>query len=107
LPSEYEDENLNNVELTFLATLEQIIADRLLNPVEGSYTSSLAAAGQKRIAQKVGEEAVELALASVTGDRSETINEAADLLYHVLVLLGNQDIKLAEIIKTLEARHVQ
>ena len=96
---------MSNVNLTFLAVLEDVIADRLQKPAAGSYTSSLIADGPKRIAQKVGEEAVELALASVAGDRSETINEAADLLYHVLILLGNQDIKLADIVETLEARH--
>jgi phosphoribosyl-ATP pyrophosphohydrolase/phosphoribosyl-AMP cyclohydrolase len=57
------------------------------------------------MAQKVGEEAVELALASVSGDRGETIDEAADLLYHVLVLINSQHIQLAEIINTLKLRH--
>jgi phosphoribosyl-ATP pyrophosphohydrolase/phosphoribosyl-AMP cyclohydrolase len=53
----------------------------------------------------VGEEAVELALASVSGDRGETIDEAADLLYHVLVLLHSQDIELADVVATLASRH--
>lgn len=96
---------MKNEHLAFLATLEEVIINRLQDPAKDSYTSSLAAQGQKRIAQKVGEEAVELALASVVGDRAETVNEAADLLYHLLVLLNNQDINLADIVATLEARH--
>ncbi len=91
--------------LYFLEKLEGIIADRLQNPVEGSYTSSLAAQGQKRIAQKVGEEAVELALASVAGDRKETVDEAADLIYHLIVLLSSQSITLVDVLATLEERH--
>lgn len=96
---------MENVSLSFLTTLEQVIVDRLQNPREGSYTSSLAAEGRKRVAQKVGEEAVELALASVSGDRSETINEAADLIYHVLVLLNQQGIQLADVTELLRLRH--
>ena len=96
---------MNNEDLNFLATLEGVIVKRLKNPSEGSYTSSLASQGQKRIAQKVGEEAIELALASVAGDRTEALNEAADLVYHLLVLLNNQDIKLSDVVATLEARH--
>ena len=91
--------------LNFLTTLESIIVDRQRNPVDGSYTTDLMTAGTKRIAQKVGEEAVELALASVAGDRDETLNEAADLLYHLLVLLINQGIQLGDVAATLETRH--
>ena len=91
--------------LDFLAKLEEIIVDRLRNPDGNSYTSSLAARGQKRIAQKVGEEAVELALASVAGDRAEMVDEAADLIYHLLVLLNNQSISLADVLARLEERH--
>ena len=91
--------------LAFLTTLESIITDRLESPSQESYTSSLAALGPKRIAQKVGEEAVELALASVAGDRAETLNEAADLLFHLLVLLNSQNIRLADVVATLEDRH--
>lgn len=91
--------------IDFLIKLEDIIADRLANPSNDSYTAQLAAAGVKRIAQKVGEEAVELALASVTGDREETLNEAADLVYHLLVLLSRQDLRLSDVAATLAARH--
>jgi len=96
---------LSTPNLEFLATLEGIIQERLQNPAEGSYTASLASAGRKRIAQKVGEEAIELALASTVGDRTETIDEAADLLYHMLVLLNHQDITLKDVVAALEARH--
>lgn len=89
----------------FIDNLECIIADRLANPANDSYTANLAAAGNKRIAQKVGEEAVELALASVAGDRQEIIDEAADLIYHLLVLLSTRDIKLADVADVLESRH--
>ena len=91
--------------IDFLIKLESIIADRVANPSNDSYTAQLAAAGVKRIAQKVGEEAVELALASVAGDREETLNEAADLVYHLLVLLSRQDLRLSNVAATLAARH--
>jgi phosphoribosyl-ATP pyrophosphohydrolase/phosphoribosyl-AMP cyclohydrolase len=90
---------------TFLQTLETTVQDRLSNPSTESYTASLAAMGIKRVAQKVGEEAVELALASVDGSRAEVLNEAADLVYHMLVLLSVQNINLADVVETLEARH--
>lgn len=96
---------MSHQELDFLNTLEKVIIDRLENPDANSYTSSLAAGGDKRIAQKVGEEAVELALASVAGDRDETLNEAADLVYHLLVLLNHKELRLVDVVKTLEGRH--
>ncbi len=96
---------MTNSTENFLQILESIIADRLENPSQESYTASLAASGTKRIAQKVGEEAVELALASVAGDRTEVLNEAADLVYHLLVLLNTQGIRLDDVTDTLEARH--
>lgn len=95
---------MGTTNLKFLATLEGIIQERLQNPSADSYTSSLANAGQKRIAQKVGEEAIELALVSVDGDRTEIIGEAADLLYHILVLLNIQGIELADVVAVLEER---
>ena len=94
---------MNDIE--FLQTLERVIQSRFEDSPEGSYTASLVAAGTKRMAQKVGEEAVELALAAVAGDREETVNEAADLVYHLLVLLNSAGIQLADIAARLEARH--
>ena len=91
--------------LDFLRTLETVIADRLENPSDDSYTSSLVASGDKRIAQKVGEEAVELALASVAGSRGEILDESADLVYHLLVLLNAKGLRLDDVVTTLEGRH--
>ena len=96
---------MNQHELGFLVTLEAVIRDRLHNPDSDSYTASLAAGGSKRVAQKVGEEAVELALASVAGGRAEILDEAADLVYHLMVLLNTKDMRLSEVVATLEMRH--
>ena len=93
----------NSIE--FLTTLEGIIQSRLSEGAEDSYTARLAAEGNKRIAQKVGEEGVELALAAAAGDRDEQLNEAADLLFHTLVLLRTQGLGLADVVEVLEARH--
>jgi phosphoribosyl-ATP pyrophosphohydrolase/phosphoribosyl-AMP cyclohydrolase len=93
------------VDLTFLTRLETIIDSRANDLSQDSYTASLIAAGPKRIAQKVGEESVELALAAVEGDREEVQNEAADLVYHLLVLLRSQDMSLSDVVSTLEMRH--
>lgn len=97
---------MSSEDLGFLRTLESTIANRLENPSQNSYTSCLVAQGPKRVAQKVGEEGVELALAAVAGDRDEVINEAADLLYHTLVLLRSHGIELSTVIAKLEARHI-
>lgn len=91
--------------LAFLATLERLIAERDRQRPEDSYTTRLLEAGVKRIAQKVGEEGLETALAAATGDGKELTDEAADLLYHLLVLLRASGLSLADVVKTLEARH--
>jgi len=91
--------------LSFLAELERVIAQRHEEMPEGSYTTKLFRAGVKRIAQKVGEEGVETALAAVAADNEELVNESADLLYHLLVLLRAQGLTLAKITSTLESRH--
>lgn len=96
---------MSGSDLSFLATLEEIIVERKLSPAEGSYTCELFAAGQQRVAQKVGEEAIEVALASTSGDRAATISESADLLYHLLVLLAHHDIRLTHVVDTLKQRH--
>jgi phosphoribosyl-ATP pyrophosphohydrolase/phosphoribosyl-AMP cyclohydrolase len=92
-------------DLIFLDTLQGIIRDRIDNPVDGSYTASLVARGPQRVAQKVGEEGVELALASVSGDRDDLLNESADLIYHLLVLLHSHGASLADVVRILESRH--
>ncbi len=96
---------MSGSKLSFLTVLEEIIVERKNLPSEGSYTSELFAAGRQRIAQKVGEEAVEVILAAASGNREATVNETADLLYHLLVLLTEQGIRLSDVIVTLEQRH--
>ena len=83
--------------IAFLASLEQVIEQRRNATASSSYTASLFAAGPSRVAQKVGEEAVELALASVGDDRRRLVSEAADLVYHLLVLLRFHDLRLADV----------
>ena len=92
-------------QLNFLQELERVIRDRIDNPSEESYTARLVASGAKRVAQKVGEEGVELALACVDGSDDEVLNEAADLVYHLLVLLRTRSLALADVAKVLETRH--
>jgi len=92
-------------EFGFLRQLEQVIAERRNADPASSYTASLLASGRQRIAQKVGEEGVELALAGVGDDRSQVVAETADLIYHVLVLLAVQQVSLAEVVQELERRH--
>ncbi len=92
-------------DLEFLERLESIIRERLATGDGTSYTASLAAGGPTRLAQKVGEEGVELALAAVGGSTEDVLAEAADLLYHLLVLLGARELTIADVVRVLEARH--
>ena len=96
---------MTKASIEFLQTLEDVIRERSQAPAAKSYTARLLESGSKRVAQKVGEEGVELALAAVAGDRDETINEAADLFYHILVLLAAKNIRLADVVAALETRH--
>jgi len=89
----------------FLSELERMILDRKAHPVDGSYTSQLFAAGLNKIAQKVGEEAVELVIEAKDNDSDRFKNEAADLVYHLLVLLIKKDVRLREVVETLLQRH--
>lgn len=91
--------------LAFLALLEQIIANRIADQPEGSYTAKLFGEGPGRIAQKIGEEGVEVALAAVTRDDDDLVAECADLLYHVLLLLKSRDLSLERVVDELKARH--
>jgi phosphoribosyl-ATP pyrophosphohydrolase/phosphoribosyl-AMP cyclohydrolase len=91
----------------FLFYLEEIIADRRDNPVEGSYTNHLFSRGLNKIAQKVGEEAVELIIESKDNNKDLFLGEAADLMYHYLVLLAEKDVKLQEVIDVLKSRHAR
>jgi len=92
-------------ELAFLTELERVIAQRDKNRPEGSYTTSLLESGIKRIAQKVGEEGVETALAAAAGKDEEVLNESADLIYHLLVLLRSRKLDLGTLVEVLRVRH--
>ena len=91
--------------LAFLASLERVITDRIALRPEGSYTAKLLAEGTRRVAQKVGEEGLELALAGVAQCDADIIGEAADLLYHTLLLLKVKNLSLAQVIAELQMRH--
>jgi phosphoribosyl-AMP cyclohydrolase / phosphoribosyl-ATP pyrophosphohydrolase len=93
--------------LEFLVRLEQIVAQRIADPPEGSYTAKLVSEGLGRIAQKVGEEGVELALAAVTQSDQAIIGEAADLLYHITLLLKAKGLSLNQVVAQLESRHAE
>ena len=88
-----------------LDELEAIIADRRRNPVDGSYTCELIASGRATIAQKVGEEAVEVVIAALSQRRDDQLNELADLTYHTLVLMSDLDISLDDLRRRLSERH--
>ncbi len=89
----------------FLLYLESVIRDRRTNPIEGSYTNHLFSRGLNKIAQKVGEEAVELVIEAKDDDKSLFLGEAADLMYHFLVLLAQKDSSLSEVVEVLKDRH--
>lgn len=92
--------------LGFLGELERIINKRRdSKDTDNSYTAQLFAMGQKRIAQKVGEEGVEVALAGVHDSTDDLTSESADLLYHLLVLLASHNIPLEDVVKELRSRH--
>ena len=91
--------------IAFLAELDTIIRQRIDNPSEQSYTAKLAADGNLRAAQKVGEEGVETALAAAAGKTGELVEEAADLTYHLLVLLNINGVCIDDLVQELERRH--
>jgi phosphoribosyl-ATP pyrophosphohydrolase/phosphoribosyl-AMP cyclohydrolase len=91
--------------LGFLWKLEAIIEQRIAQSPEGSYTARLYAQGPRRIAQKVGEEGLEVALAAVAESDVEVIAESADLLFHLLVLLKSRDVPLTRVVAELASRH--
>ncbi|MBD1583938.1 bifunctional phosphoribosyl-AMP cyclohydrolase/phosphoribosyl-ATP diphosphatase HisIE [Pseudoalteromonas sp. S16_S37] len=90
---------------SFLAQLEQVIVARKNDDPASSYTASLFAKDISRSCQKVGEEGVEVALAAMKQDKDELVNESADLLYHLLVLLQRSNSSLKEVVNCLESRH--
>ena len=91
-------------DLETLAKLADTIASREGTSPEISYTSKLLAAGTEKCAKKFGEESFELALATVTGDHAHKVNEAADVLYHLLVLLQSAGVPLSEVMAALQKR---
>ncbi len=91
--------------LRFFARLESVIDQRLADQPEGSYTAKLFARGTKRMAQKVGEEGVEVALATMAGDDAELVSESADLLFHLTLLLKSRGLSLAQVAEELASRH--
>ncbi|MCJ8305374.1 phosphoribosyl-ATP diphosphatase, partial [Shewanella sp.] len=89
----------------FIDNLTKLIASRKGDDPKSSYTAYLFERGTKRIAQKVGEEGLETALAAATHDKPELIDEASDLMYHLLVLLEDQDLSMNDITNNLMKRH--
>lgn len=89
----------------FLYELEKVIEQRITENPEGSYTAKLFSRGVNKVAQKVGEEAVELVIEAKDDNRDLFRNEAADLLYHFLILLKTKDLKLQDIEAVLKERH--
>jgi phosphoribosyl-ATP pyrophosphohydrolase/phosphoribosyl-AMP cyclohydrolase len=99
----FDEDKFSNT--SFLTKLEEIIKSRKLKDENESYTSKLLNGPLRRIAQKVGEEGVETALASVTETDEKLIGESADLLYHLLVLLQAKGLKLSDVVHELSKRH--
>ncbi len=89
----------------FIFELENIIKDRYENPSAKSYVNSLREKGLNKIAQKVGEEGVETVIAALAETEIDLINESSDLVFHLLVLLKEKNLTLADIAKNLESRH--
>lgn len=90
--------------LDILARLEQVIAERKSASPDSSYVASLYAKGIEKIAQKLGEEATETVIAALSGGREEVVGEAADLIFHLLVLLQARRVSLDEIMAELDRR---
>ena len=101
------EETSKKGDFAFLSRLERLINSRKNGDTSKSYTSELFAKGTKRIAQKVGEEGVETALAAASGDKNELLNEGADLLFHLCVLLADKNVNLNEIIAILKERNAK
>jgi phosphoribosyl-ATP pyrophosphohydrolase len=91
--------------MEMLKALEDIIHDRRINPQEGSYTNKLMQLGRAKIAQKVGEEGVEVVIAALAEDTEAQKGEIADLLYHLMVLMNDLDIRLEDVNDILKTRH--
>jgi phosphoribosyl-ATP pyrophosphohydrolase/phosphoribosyl-AMP cyclohydrolase len=99
------DETNEESDLLFLEYLQDLVDERKKTMPEGSYTTSLFREGTRRIAQKVGEEAVETILGAVSGDDENFIYEGADLLYHLIVLLSQKGYRIEDLAAELKKRH--
>lgn len=95
----------NSQNFGFISNLEGVIKDRYDNPDEKSYTTSLFQKGINKVAQKVGEEAVEVVIEAKDDNDELFLNESADLLYHYLILLRAKGFELSDVVKVLEGRH--
>lgn len=98
---------VNTDELAFLRKLESILTERKNNPAANSYTASLFQKGINKIAQKVGEEAVEVVIEAKDQNDELFLNESADLLFHYLILLQAKGFQLKDVTRILEARHLK
>jgi phosphoribosyl-ATP pyrophosphohydrolase len=96
---------MTDTNIEFLTELERVIRSRRDADADTSYTRRLFDQGMPHIAQKVGEEAVEVCIAAVQGNADKTVAEVADLLYHLLVLLDAQGLELADVASELARRH--
>jgi phosphoribosyl-ATP pyrophosphohydrolase/phosphoribosyl-AMP cyclohydrolase len=94
-------------DIAFLATLEKVVEQRASQKPETSYTARLLEKGIAKVAQKVGEEGVETALAGVAEGADKLVEESADLLFHLLVLLRARGVPLRDVMRTLESRHTK
>lgn len=92
-------------DIAFLAKLERVVEQRATQKPDASYTAKLLAKGINKVAQKVGEEGVETALAGASEPDDKLIGESADLLFHLLVLLRARGLSLRQVVETLESRH--
>jgi phosphoribosyl-AMP cyclohydrolase / phosphoribosyl-ATP pyrophosphohydrolase len=102
----FGDEPVTEAEqMSFLGTLEAVIERRIAESPQGSYTARLYSEGPKRIAQKVGEEGLEVALAAVTETDDKLLSESADLLFHLLVLLRTRGLSFTRLVQELQSRH--
>lgn len=97
----------NTINIQFLEQLEQLIKERKNVSPSESYTAKLLADGPKRIAKKLGEEAVELALEAENGTKDRILDEASDLMYHLIVLLTAKEFSLTDVAERLKERHTQ
>lgn len=100
----FEEVNASN-DILFLSYLQDFIDRRKIEMPEGSYTTKLFSEGTRKIAQKVGEEAVETIVGAMANDNENLVYESSDLLYHLIVLLADKGIRIEDVVKELKSRH--